>query len=236
MSDHDETWNEPPNSDEPGADSRHSAPGDSHLDQEGPLEYQPTILSRWLPIPKMFQSVETDGPFVKCIQCDRNLIESGEQYVVEKIFRRLGNEEHSIEPILELAICLDCRDSEGESMSAESATAIRTYFEQNVDFGRRLVDLSLADQQSDNVDAWVGNCLFHGTPQDDIREFQVVALCRGNELLRDFFPIMISGQAIEEISELLSEQTRGWMDDFIGDNFGMPSEFCQPPSFTPVFI
>ena len=35
------------------------------------------------------------------------------------------------------------------------------------------------------------------------------------------------GKAIERLNDLLSEQTRGWMNDFIEEHFGMPPEFCD---------
>ena len=35
----------------------------------------------------------------------------------------------------------------------------------------------------------------------------------------NLFPVMISGDASKQISELLSEQTKGWMSDFVSDQF-----------------
>ena len=198
------------------------------LDQT-PEEYEPSLLSRWVPIPKIFESVEHDGPFTRCLKCGSHLIDSGQQYVIEKVMR-------GSEPIIELAMCLNCRNDEGTRMSADSAKSIRSYFEERVDFGRRLIDLAVRGHDTDSLDAWLDHCLFSGAELDGMREYQVVALCQGDHVLRDFFPIMISGTAIEEISDLLSDETRGWMDDFIGDNFGMPSEFCDSPGFSPVLI
>ena len=34
----------------------------------------------------------------------------------------------------------------------------------------------------------------------------------------------------------LSEQTRGWMRDFVSYNFGMPPEFCDSPDMLPLLI
>ena len=115
-----------------------------------------------------------------CIQCGRNLIESGEQYVIEKVFRRFGNDQSSIEPIIELAMCLDCRDNEGQSMSTESADSIRQYFEQNVDFGRRLVDLTLAEQ------SYIEDCHVCCRPivvscTTDAGQLEAIFVCTENE-------------------------------------------------------
>ena len=37
-------------------------------------------------------------------------------------------------------------------------------------------------------------------------------------------PFLIGELAIEEMNELLSEETKGEMDDFMGDHFGIPPE------------
>ena len=64
-----------------------------------------------------------------------------------------------------------------------------------------------------------------------------MALCRGDRMILGISsPMMISGAATEEIIGLLSEQTKGWLEDFVGDNFGMPSEFCDNPDLLPLLI
>lgn len=195
-------------------------------------EYQPSWMASRVPIPKLFQSVEKEGPFTECIQCGGNLLDSGRQYVIEKVFR-------GTEPIIELAMCLNCRDDSGECMSEESAEALQAFFESRASFSDRVHQLLLRgqpDSDQESIDDWVDRCFFSGQPRSEMREFQVVALCSGGEIIRDFFPIMISGKIMEEIAEVLSEQTKGWMDDFIETNFGMPPEFCEPPEFRPVLI
>ena len=197
-----------------------------------PQEYQPTFLAHRVSIPKLFQSVEKEGLFTECIECGENLLDTGRQYVIEKVFR-------GTEPIIELAMCLNCRDRSGECMSAESAQSIQSFFESRVNFSDRIYQLLLQrgpDADQDSVDDWVDRCMFSGELRSEMREYQVVALCEGKEMIRDFFPIMISGQIMEELSSLLSEQTKGWMDDFIDTNFGMPPEFCEPPGVRPVLI
>ena len=197
-------------------------------DAQSPGEYPPSWMAERLPIPKLFHSVEKDGPFTQCLQCNRPLIGSGQQYVIEKVFR-------GTEAIIEIAMCLDCRDESGDSMSSESTEAMQTFFEARANFESRLFDLSQGSDE-DSVDRWVDRCLFTGQPRDALREYQVVALCQDEQIVRDFFPIMISGAVMEEISEVLSEQTKGWMDDFMDTHFRMPPEFCEPPGFRPVLI
>ena len=195
-----------------------------------PDEFEPEfgIISR-VEIPTSFHSVEHDGPFTKCLMCNGELVANGKDYMIEKVYR-------GTEVILELAMCTDCREGCGKSMSVESMEAIQKYFESNLDAETRIRELYHAPSaNTNNVDAWIETCVLKGKSIDDLREYQVIAYCNGNELIKGFFPIMISGDAVEEISELLSEQSKGWMDDFVGDNFGMPSEFLDP-SFRPVLL
>ncbi len=201
-------------------------------DSQNDEEYQPSFLARRVPIPHLFESVEKEGPFTECLQCGQNLLDSGRQYVIEKVFR-------GSEAIIELAMCLNCRDESGQCMSAESAEAMQAFFDARVSFPGRIDELLVRrepDAEPGAIDDWVDRCLFSGQPRSEMREYQVVALCSGREIIRDFFPIMISGAAMKELAEVLSEQTKGWMDDFIETNFGMPPEFCEPPEFRPVLI
>ena len=52
----------------------------------------------------------------------------------------------------------------------------------------------------------------------------------------DFFPMMISGLAAEEIQKLMSKQTRDRLGDMVQDFFGMPSEFADGPSTSPLIF
>ena len=97
-----------------------------------------------------------------------------------------------------------------------------------MDFQRRLRRMATVNDQ-DSIDAWLERCLLSDRPAQMYREYQLIALCRGPWIQRDFYPALISGPALEEISDLLSDETRDWMNDFVGSNFGMPSEFCMPP-------
>ena len=213
-------------------DEPHSTDPPDSPDLRNGEEYQPSPLVRRVAIPRLFESVEKEAPFAECLQCGRNLLDSDCQYVIEKVFR-------GTEAIIELAMCLNCRDQSSQSMSAESAEAMQIFFDDRVNFSGRIHEL-LAQREPGNdptsIDDWVDRCLFSGQPRSEMREYQIVALCAGKEVIRDFFPIMISGEVIKELADVLSDETKGWMDDFIETNFGMPPEFCEPPEFRPVLI
>ncbi len=190
---------------------------------------RPKSITRYLDIPKILHSVEKDMPFNKCLKCGTDLLTSNHHYVIEKVFRRN-------EVIIELAMCLNCRGNQcDEGMSQKSADTMKAFVQEKIDFRQRLELMSQVND-IDSIDPWLERCILSDRPSQMFSEYQVVALCRGPWIQRDFYPAFISGKSIEEMSDLLSEETRDWMDDFIGDNFGMPSEFCDSPTFSPVFM
>ncbi len=192
-------------------------------------EFRPKPITRFLTIPEIFHSVQKDAPFANCLACGADLLTSNRYYVIEKVFR-------GTEVIIELAMCLNCRSGQSdEGMSEASAAAVEKFLTERVDFQRRLELMSTVND-SDSIDPWLERCVLSDNLGQTFREYQLIALCRGPRLQRDFYPALISGPAIEELSDLLSDETREWLDDFVGNNFGLPSEFCQPPSFTPVLF
>ncbi len=186
------------------------------------------MLPRLVPIPNVFQSLEHDGPFTQCLRCECRLREDGREYFIERVFR-------GSEPIIEYAVCLQCHEAMCEELSEASRQSIDTFFRQHADFERRLRRLEEWGHRGD-VDDWIGECLLTNTKRSECREYQVIAFCRGEYLELGATPFMISGEAVESLSELLSEQTRGWLEDFLGNHFGMPPEFCEPPSYTPILL
>ena len=192
-------------------------------------EISPQSLTRYLKIPSLFHSFQKDAPFEDCLFCGASLLTSNRHYVIEKIYR--GNE-----VIIELAMCLQCREEcSDEGISQKSAETIQQFLENKIDIQQRLRLMSSVNDQ-DSVDAWLERCLLSDQPATMFQEYQIVALCRGPWIQRDFYPALISGPVLEDLSNLLSQQTKDWMDDFVGSNFGMPSEFCQPPGVTPLIV
>ena len=179
-------------------------------------------------IPPLLYSVEKDMPFQRCLHCDKDLFGGSDLYLIEKVVR-------GTETIIELAICLDCRQGKSEQgMSEDSMTALKGYFT-GVNIIANQME-SIRGEPMDTIDPWLARCAISKRPRDELREYQIVAACEGDQVQLGWFPMLLSGHVIEEISELLSDETRGWMDDYVGDNFGMPSEFCEPPSYSPMLM
>ncbi|MFP6766127.1 MAG: hypothetical protein VB858_21015 [Planctomycetaceae bacterium] len=193
----------------------------SSSDQYWPLQ------PRFVPIPEVFHALEHDGPFRNCLRCGGDLL-LAERYLIERVFK-------GTEPIVEYAMCNVCVESESQGLSPESLENVRQHFLHHLDVQSRVDQLRPLLQQGD-VTAWLNNCLFTGQAAEDCRERQICGWCEGDQLRLDYSPFMLCGQAVEEIAGQLSEQTRGWMQDFVGENFGLPSEFCDNPDMLPLLI
>ncbi len=186
---------------------------------------------RFVPIPREFHSLEADGPFERCVQCDAELQTSGRPYLIERVFR-------GAEPIIEYAMCEACVEKAQQELSEESRQAVASYLAEHIDFAARLERLhQLQETDDDEIDPldWFDHCAVTG--ESDCRERQIAAWCQGTQMrVGHALPLMLSGPALEELQKVLSEKTRGWMNDFVGDNFGMPPEFYDEPDLRPILL
>lgn len=182
----------------------------------------------FVPIPPIFQSLERDGPFDKCINCERPLLEEGVTYLIERAFK-------GAEPIIELAMCLECHDRLAEELSEESRARMMEFMKNRVDHKARNKKLAKLPNVGE-VESWLSECILTGAAASDCQERQIYGLCLGDQMILDQLPFMISGAGIEDMTKLLSEKTKGWMRDFMDKNFGMPPEFCDAPDYNPLLI
>ncbi len=188
--------------------------------------------SAFVPIPKVFHSLELGGLFEKCLLCERNLLASSSgvspaTYFIERIFR-------GSEPIIEYALCFECDDGVRSELSQDSMRRIDVFFQEHVDFERRFHDMQKR-RDRDQVEAWLAECIVTKRKVQDCHERQILAICRGDQLALGT-SMMLSGQAVEMVMPLLSQTTRDWLDEFTSTNFGMPPEFCDAPDFCPIVM
>jgi len=175
-----------------------------------------------VPIPKIFYSDLTKEPIKNCIDCNIYLMDNEIPYLIEKAFGY--NQEHDIKnTIFEYAICIDCALKLRKSLSDESKKRMQDYFEKQSNFVER--SEQLIKDKDFNVNNWLNDCMIKGTHYKDSKEFQIFCQCKGDQMQFTFMPYMLSGEALEEMAEMLSQKTRDEMDGFTDKHFGVPPEY-----------
>lgn len=175
-------------------------------------------------IPKAFHNFETGGPFERCIDCDVYLLDGEVEYFVEKAIKSY-KDFTATDVIFEYAICMNCAERMRKRMSKESMQSIQQYFTENVNFIDRM---QLMQAHPNNPEAWMQQCLVKGTQANQLEEYQVYAHCKGKKLVTAQMPYLISGKALDEISQLLSNETLDELDGFMDQHFGPPPELMEP--------
>lgn len=174
-----------------------------------------------LPIPEIFLNSDTKAPLTNCIQCDHNLSLGDRFYMIEKVFKRYLTL-NTTEVLFEYAICSTCYEQMKGALSAESMTNLSAYMMTNTDFPALKQRM---EEHPDNPEEWLSHCMIKGTTKEELTEYQMGACFKGDRLVTNFMPPFIIGNvAMEEMSELLSKETKDEMDGFMDQNFGIPPE------------
>jgi len=161
-------------------------------------------------IPEEFFSMDTGKPFETCMDCNRNLLEPGVFYVIEKAIRQYPGFTAK-DVIFECAICLNCAERLRNELSKESLSTMMLYYENKVLFSKYM--------QQEKI---LSNCVVTGKPKEELLNYQVNALCEGEHLSNLQVPYLVSEEVIEELSELLSEETKGFLEDYQNKHMGPP--------------
>ncbi len=174
-----------------------------------------------LPIPSIFLNSDTKAPLTNCVQCDYDLLNGDRYYMIEKVFKKYPSFQKT-EVLFEYAVCSTCYENMKDQMSAESMANLSEYMMMNTDFQALQHRI---EENPDNPEMWLSECMIKGTPKDDMTEYQMGACFKKDRLVTNFIPPFIIGElAMEEMNGLLSKQTKDEMDDFMGENFGIPPE------------
>lgn len=199
-----------------------------------------------IPIPEVFHSADTRAPLERCLVCERPLLDTTEEYLIEKAVRQYPEYEVK-EVIIEYALCLNCHADMQDSISDDSKHALEAYFLENANLHQRIVSLmadsspldadSYTERTTDaednhgenlpNLEKWLDHCIVHGTPMDELEEFQLVGHCIGREMLLTHMPLVIGGPAMDEIIHELSNETLDELGGFRDEYFGLPPEFSR---------
>jgi hypothetical protein len=182
-------------------------------------------------IPKIFQKSE-GGLLESCIMCKSSLVNPPQDYLIEKAFRIIP-EFNRKEVIFEYAMCFVCAEQMRNELSAESKQRIENYFKNNIDFQKRH---ALLQPDRSTFPNWIKECMVSGESIKEAKEYSLYAHAFGKKLVYDIFPYAISGTAMEEVNELISEKTRDILDDFIRQHFSGPPEVAEILKKRPVLV
>jgi hypothetical protein len=175
-------------------------------------------------IPEMFYDSITGKPFTHCNVCNGPLM-GGRifAYVIEKVFRR-SIVTGKMEVAFEYAICADCATKLVQSYSKESLERMQKYFHENINQYVNNADApGFKDEQE--LKDHLSKCFFTGKSIEELDEYQVAAQFSGNHLGEMMSPYLFGGDAMDEVIDLLSEETLGEIDDFTGKYLSGPPEF-----------
>ena len=161
-------------------------------------------------IPPVFHSSDTGAPIERCLVCDKKLLDSGEEYMLEKAFANYPALK-TRDIIWEIAICFDCMEMQRQEFSEESNQRIAEYFQTHADFTRHR---ELIESQNYDPSEWISHCVITGKPASECSQYQVYAQCIGAQCLFDATPFMISDEAMDEVAKLISNKTLDSMNDF----------------------
>ncbi len=165
-------------------------------------------------IPKLFWSDLTGAKMDTCVSCEKKLIVEGalypEPYLIEKAVRSYKGGAKST--IFEYAMCIECMETMRNVLSKDSRARVDAYFQENVDMEARRK--YLMENEDAPLDEYIGHCLVSGQAAEDVEEYQLFGQCMGDKLIKVDFPYMISGSIIDEMTDLLSAETLGELDDF----------------------
>lgn len=184
----------------------------------------------------IFYSSETGKPFTNCKVCDKYLLDGDTEYMVEKAFRKYkGYKAEDV--VFEFAICNECHQQTYMQLSEESRNAMQRFMSEHIDFEERM-HKHMQPWSNDGSDWWKQTCAVTGESVDDLEEYQLVGGFQGKAEIRGALPIMVGGKAMDELANLLSNESLDFLDGFNNQLIGPPPEFedLLKPRRRPVLI
>ena len=182
-------------------------------------------------IPKEFYSATTHKPFDSCIACGVNVLDGSTVYLIEKAMKSYPGYQAK-DTIFDYAICMPCAQDVHEKLSKESMGTIEQFFKDHVNMEEKVKSV-----RADDPTSMTERCLIKNTDKDASTEYQIYAQCIGDQVILNHPPYMICGEAMEEIMELLSKETKEVLGGFLDEHFTPdPDLFSNDPSRTLILV
>src|SRR5690606_16990561 len=111
----------------------------------------------------------------------------------------------------EYAICERCKTDMMQSISKESMKNIQEFA---MKMGG-MPKLENSDEMQIDIKYMLNHCIATGKPLEELDEYHLVGIFKGDKMVQ--LPMLYGESFIEEYSELLSEETKGFFDDFFNN-------------------
>ncbi|MDR6239335.1 hypothetical protein HNQ88_002372 [Aureibacter tunicatorum] len=151
--------------------------------------------------------------------CECKLLDNDTPYMIEKVFKRYPSTT-TIDVLIEYAICFECAKKMRKQLSADSLANVEAYMKSKIDIDARAEFVS----KNSETDKWMENCVFLGDKISECNEFSIQGQFFNDQMLLTGMPYAVSENAMDELAELISPETKDVLDDFIGKHFSGPPE------------
>ena len=171
-------------------------------------------------------------------------MEETRPYAIERAIRHYPEMELK-SVVFEYALCAKCIAQMENELSSDTKLAIMTYFSQNLDFANRPTWKAAPENEEGEVEEeiapfdvseWIDNCSVKGVPKSELYEYTLCARCIGEKIIPEVVPYMISGLAQDDIVELFSNKSLGFLDDFTDKHFSGPPELKELFKGRPILV
>ncbi len=160
-------------------------------------------------IPRYLYSYVDEKPFSNCIECEKFLLDGETEYLIERICKNYPDYT-ATDIVFDYAICMECAMRMHSKMSKHSQKVLQEYFVNNMDIEGRKEQIN----NNVSIDDSLAKCIVSGDSASDCKEYQVCAHCVGNQVYMGNPPYMLSGVVLEEIMNILSNETQDIMNGF----------------------
>ncbi|VAW29393.1 hypothetical protein MNBD_BACTEROID06-1117 [hydrothermal vent metagenome] len=190
---------------------------------------QPNLLD----IPQAFYPFESNEPFKECMVCGIDLTLGTTDYFVEKAVK--NNVEYQVQDIVfEYAICSACAQNMQQSISKESMENMQAFFTNHQTFMSKIQ--AYQQGKGEELDIIISTCTLYEQPIEQLSEYMMFGHFRGDKMIATTMPYIMGGKAMDELSELMSNETIDEMNRFKNEYFGGPAELEDLWKGKPVFL
>lgn len=197
-------------------------------------------------IPKDFYNSETGAPFSNCLICECDLKEETQPYSIERAIRHYPEMELK-SVVFEYAMCSKCMAQMEAELSSETKMAIMQYFAENFNYSDRpkwQTEVFINEEEATaevkypkfEVSDWISNCSIKGVSRNELYEYTLCARCIGDKIIPEVAPYMVSGLAQDDLIELFSNKSLGFLDDFTDKHFSGPPELKELFKGRPILV